>query len=233
MTPGFIKELRHRSLAKIPVSAEAVFKNVYHSGFWGPGDDRFFSGSGSRCPEIVDPYIAAVTRALSSMGYQTNVVDLGCGDFSVGSRIRPFCRGYIACDVVDALIQRNVARFSKDEVEFRLLNIINDDLPKADVAFVRQVFQHLSNRDIKKVLKKLVATYSRLIVTEQVPAGEFVPNLDHRTGADIRVNMPRPSGVVLTEPPFNLAAKQDIVLCEIPRDYAGRKAVIKTNLYKL
>ena len=37
------------------------------------------------------------------------VVDLGCGDFTVGSKIRPLCGAYVACDVAAPVIAWNQA----------------------------------------------------------------------------------------------------------------------------
>jgi hypothetical protein len=130
------------------VDAKDIFTKIYDGGYWGRSknlrDDKYYSGLGSHSCEIVDPYIAAVKGFLLSTDKQLNAVDLGCGDFAVGSQIRPYCNKFIGGDVVERLINRNKERYGKEDAEFCVLDIINDDLPGGDLVFLRQVLQHLS-----------------------------------------------------------------------------------------
>jgi hypothetical protein len=220
------------------VSAKDTFTKIYDEGHWGRSNehgDKYYSGAGSHSDEIVDVYVSAVNDFLMSLDKKPDVVDLGCGDFAVGSRIRPSCGKYIAADVVEGLINQNKERYTKDDVEFRIVDIINDDLPEGDAVFLRQVLQHLSNSDIEKIVAKLSAKYRFMILTEHLPMSDrFVPNLDKPRGPDIRIEIGEEgSGVILTELPFNLMVKQNTVLCEVFNDLAGRKGVIRTNLYEL
>ena len=156
---------------------KGIFTQIYDRGYWGQPEDlgeRYFSGSGSHYAELVDPYIRAVTNALSSLGEKPDAVDLGCGDFAVGSRIRSYCGKYIACDVVEGLVARNRKKYENDDIEFRVVDIVNDELPDGGVVFIREVFQHLSNGDIEKVLPKLLK-YRFAVVSEHLPlAAGFV-----------------------------------------------------------
>ena len=131
----------------------------------GTGADRMtrrrdiFQGLGSHESEVVNAYLSAVTGFLQSFPEKPDVVDLGCGDFAVGSRIRPYCGRYVAADFVEGLIERNKQVYESDNVDFRALDMINDDLPTGDVVFIRQVLQHLSNGEIQKVVAKLPGSY--------------------------------------------------------------------------
>lgn len=216
------------------LSPKEAFDRIYVEGVWGrsaASDQPFYSGSGSHAPSIVEPYVEAVVRFLRSLPEKPDVVDLGCGDFAVGSRVRPYCRRYIACDVVPSLVEFNRHRFSDLEVEFRSLDITSDEWPHAEVAFLRQVLQHLSNTQIHAVLRKLVPRHRHLVVTEHLPDRPgFVPNLDKPIGPHTRLDSGGPpSGVVLTEPPFSLKPVHSEVLCEA-RDYLG---FIRTTHYTL
>jgi hypothetical protein len=242
--PGSILAVRRRYLERKTneflrsASRKDIFTQVYDRAHWGHSaeqEERYYSGHGSHNPEGIDTYVSAVTKFLLSLDGSRNAVDLGCGDFSVGSRIRPYCGRYIACDIVEGLITRNRARYANDNVEFRALDIVGDDLPEGDVVFIRQVFQHLSNRDIENVLVRALAKYPLMVVTEHLPLSDrFVPNLDKLTGPKIRIDIGESrSGIVLTHPPFNLKPKQDVILCEVLEDNVGRNGVsrIRTNLY--
>jgi hypothetical protein len=210
-----------------------VFRRIYEDGIWGASavpNDRFFSGSGSHSPEIVGAYVAGLEKFLRAFPRKPDVVDLGCGDFAVGSQIRSLCATYIACDVVEVLIERNRELFASLDVDFRALDMTTDQLPPGDVVFLRQVLQHLTNRQIQSTIEKIPTTYRYLVLTEHLPtSGKFVPNLDKPVGPHTRIDAGgQPSGVVLTEPPFNLIASRSSVLCEI-RDYLG---VIRTTLHE-
>ena len=199
---------RNRILANAKNRSE-IFSAVYSNKMWGGSGSGFYSGYGSHDDSIVEPYIAAVQAYLESRPSKPDICDLGCGDFSVGSRLRPYCGRYIAADIVPELIAWNKEHYSDAGVEFRQIDIVTDPLPDADVVFIRQVFQHLSNSDIAQTLPKL-SKYSALIVTEDVPRGNFTPNHDKRAGFDVRLSYG--SGVDITEAPFNFRVKSKKVL---------------------
>jgi len=138
-------------------------------------------------------------------------VDLGCGDFGVGSRLLAPDLRYTTIDIVPDLVEYNRKRFAGMSVEFKCLNIIDDELPKGDLCLVRQVLQHLSNAEILRILNKLRA-YRFAIVTEHVYSGPgWHPNVDKPHGPGTRI--PARSGVFLDAPPFYCDAE---TLMELP-----------------
>lgn len=189
-----------------------IFSMIYKDKMWG-GSEDFYSGHGSSDTQIVVPYVAAVKQLLGSFDMPPSACDFGCGDFRVGQQIRPACAAYVGCDLVPELIARNQKRFKDLDVEFRVVDIVTDELPDGDVAFIREVLQHLSNEEIAAVLPKL-AKYRYVVVTEVVPVGDFEPNLDKPAGFDIRAS--RGSGVDLQRGPFNFPVKASRVICEVP-----------------
>ena len=213
------------------LTPQEIFSDIYNKGLWGKSSDptqRFYSGSGSHDSSITAIYVDSVHNFLRSLPNRPNVVDLGCGDFSVGSQIRPLCDKYTACDIVPSLIAFNKQKYQSMDVDFRVVDLISDELPVADVAFIRQVLQHLSNHQIEQVIPKLARSFKFLILTEHLPAEpEFAHNLDKPAGPDIRLGIH--SGVVVTSPPFNLLPIAERQLCEIT-EYGG---LIRTTLYQL
>lgn len=219
-------EPRYKHLA-----TEQVFSTIYEEGVWGTSDDssqRFYSGDGSHNKTIVDPYINSVRAFLSTFEPKPNVVDLGCGDFYVGERVRDMCEEYIACDIVPQLISFNRDKYRSLNVDFRVLDLTKDELPSADIAFLRQVLQHLSNAKIAGALQQISLKYKYLVLTEHLPSvGAFVPNLDMPTGATTRLYAT--SGLILTCQPFNLKVKGEQQLCVAP----GFPGELRTTLYEL
>jgi hypothetical protein len=135
---------------------------------------------------------------------------------------------HTACDIVEPLISFNRERYSSLGVDFRVLDIVGDELPQGDIAFVRQVLQHLSNRQIQNVTNQLAKKYKYLVVTEHVSQAEsFTHNIHQPAGPENRVQIK--SGIVLTSAPFNLKILQEKLLYEVPES----GGVIRTIFYQL
>lgn len=219
----------NRRFAGLP--PQEVFRKVYLDGAWGgarEGGGRFYSGTGSHDAAIVAPYAEAVGAWAARFAAPLDAVDLGCGDFSVGSRIRGFFAGYTACDIVPEVVAANRERFAGRDVDFAVLDIARDELPPGDVVLLRQVLQHLSNDLIARIVPRIAERYRYLILTEHLPpTDDFLPNRDKPTGPGIR--LADGSGVVLTRPPFDLRPTSEEVLLEMP-EFGGR---IRTTAYAL
>jgi 2-polyprenyl-3-methyl-5-hydroxy-6-metoxy-1,4-benzoquinol methylase len=210
---------------------QEIFSEIYEKYLWGKSENPehgYYSGAGSHDKNITTVYLDNVGVFLKSLPTKPNVVDLGCGDFSVGSQIRAYCNNFVACDIVPQLIEHNKQKYVDLNVDFRVLNLVTDELPVGDIIFIRQVLQHLSNEQIQKIIPKLHLNYSYLFLTEHLPISKsFSRNLDMPTGPYIRLAFN--SGVVLTAPPFNLKTLGEQIICE-PEEAGG---IIRTILYKL
>lgn len=212
------------------LSTQQVFEKIYEEGEWGKSgsqDAVYYSGLGSHDPAMIDAYVASVATFLQSLGQKPTAVDIGCGDFNVGSKLRGYCSRYTAVDIASPVIAFNKTRFADADVDFAVLNVIEEKPPRADVIFIRQVLQHLSNSEITRALANIAGQCDHFIVTEHLPAGEFTPNLNKTTGRGIRLR--HGSGVVISEPPFSFAFHEQKVLCEVP----GPGGVIRTTLYSM
>lgn len=212
-----------------------VFTEIYTKGYWGKGKDidQFYSGSGSHEIGITKPYVNALQSVFSHLG-KPDVVDIGCGDFAVGSQLRKYCGGYVAGDIVESLIARNSTMYEDLDIDFRVIDIANDPIPKSTVLVVRQVFQHMSNADILDSISNIAGSCKYMIVTEHLPLDkEFPHNLEKSAGPDIRLYANTPSGVVLTSPPFNLDPIESKVICEVSTDDGVCPSLIQTIMYKM
>ena len=161
---------------------------------------------------------------LQGLTRPVRLVDLGCGDFNVGRQLVDYVDRYVGCDVVPELIERNRREFRYPGLTFEVINAVEDDLPDGDIVCVRQVLQHLNNRQIGAIVGKL-GKYRQWVITEALPGTSFEANVDKAAGEHIR--LVSDSGVVLTEPPFDVKPSDELVLCEVPQ-YGG---VVRTTLY--
>ena len=214
--------------SKTPWPTKDAMQQVYDMHLWGGKDFDFYSGSGSHDSHIIEPYLDAISTFLKSHNKKLTVCDLGCGDFNIGKQLLKYTEKYIAVDIVENLITRNKALFKEDNLEFHCLDIVEDDLPKADCIILRQVLQHLSNAEIETIIKKL-SNYKYVILTEHISTGNFEPNKDIISGQGIRIK--KKSGVDLLKAPFNLKIEEQKVLNETILE--DDKGIIVTTIYTL
>lgn len=178
-----------------------IFTRVYSSNEWGGAPGEFYSGPGSEDPAVAT--YAEIVRNFIKDHRISSVVDLGCGDFRVGSQLQVPGVKYLGLDIVQSLVDRNQSRFGGTDISFGCRDIIKDRLPEAELCLIRQVLQHLSNQEISQILNK-VNMYRYVIITEhRLPAYiKAVPNRDKAHGPDTR--MSDRSGVYPESPPFNV-----------------------------
>lgn len=216
------------------LSTEDIFDNIYNEGIWGKDEEsNSTSGTGSHKAEIVDPYVDVVKKILIENKINS-VADLGCGDFAVGSLLVDYCEIYNAYDVSKVILDRNRSKYQFPNLKFEKLDLSKDKLPHAEIAFVRQVLQHLSNENIKSFVDQLNISknFKYLLITEHLPYNpNFVPNKNKPSGPNIRIAID--SGVILHNEPFNLKFKTMDNVLSINEDTGGFNAVIQTTLYKL
>ncbi|MCH4822096.1 class I SAM-dependent methyltransferase [Gramella lutea] len=214
--------------SKKPWPTKDAMEQVYDQNLWGENDTLFYSGIGSHHPDIIEPYITRISSFLSSFEEPPRVCDLGCGDFNVGKDLVKYTSTYIAADIVESLIVYNSQKFDLENVEFRCLDIATDPLPSGDIVILRQVFQHLSNAEIKSILKKL-NDFKYLILTEHIPQENFESNLDIISGQGTRLK--KKSGIDLTTAPFNFQFIEKQTVLSLPaKDHMG---IIETSIFRL
>ena len=125
--PNIRKKLRHIECRILGVNNdfknmrnEEIFDKIYNEGIWGRDKSMIStSGGGSHIKEIINPYITKVSDFLKKIKPSV-IVDLGCGDFNVGSKFVSLTDRYIACDVSNVILRRNKDKFSSlKNVEFK------------------------------------------------------------------------------------------------------------------
>lgn len=207
LIPASILERRRRKLSAenqrkfADKSVAETFSEIYEKNAWGGERGKFYSGDGSG-EEYATVYAETIRKFISENKIE-RVVDLGCGDFRVASKFVSGAFHYTGCDVVFSLVKHLNETHKNETTEFRCVNIVEDELPDGDLCLIRQVLQHLSNREIAQVLEN-TRKYKYLIVTEHYPnpQTDFEPNLDIPHGPSVRVQFD--SAVVLDKPPFDL-----------------------------
>jgi SAM-dependent methyltransferase len=206
-TPWAIRHLSRRIKRKIrwvrsakqPV--RSVFGEIYKQNLWGGELGNFYSGPGS--DSHAGSLYAEGIKAFIANRHVGSIVDLGCGDFQVASKFLHDAVTYVGVEIVEPLVASNIAKYHTDKVRFTCLDIVEDPLPGGELCLIREVFQHLSNAEILKVLPKL-RQFKFAIYTDYQPclAAPCSPNRDIAHGVDIRIW--RDSALFLDKPPFNM-----------------------------
>lgn len=157
-----------------------------------------------------------------------SVVDIGCGDFNVGSLIYGLFNEYTGIDIVAKLIDHNKERHKAPHLTFMCLDATRDIIPSGDIAIVRQVLQHLGNEDIFRFLRNIRGQFKYLVVIEHVPMGEdWARNLDRLASSSIRLEIN--SGIEIEALPFNFPYHRKLIIAE-SEEFSG---VIRTCVYVL
>jgi len=194
-----------RSLGTATLPMSDAFDHIYKHGLWAnrPGQ---LSGAGSY-GVWAQEYLDFVRKFIRENSIET-IVDVGCGDFNIGSKICGEVRHYTAMDISGYIIERNRDRFAGvANVDFVQADACQVPIPKADLVTIRQILQHLPNAQIEQVLRNVEFSGARFaIIAEHVPSARILkkPNVDISSHSqDIRTRFG--SGVFIEHPPFSRA----------------------------
>jgi SAM-dependent methyltransferase len=179
-----------------------VFSTIYDSSVWGKNDSgQGYSGTGSTMNATV-VYRAFLQDFMKNHAVKS-VVDAGCGDWEFSRLIDWKGIDYKGCDIVPSVIERDKRKYKAPHVSFFVADIVEDDLPAADLLLCKNVLQHLPNRDVSRFLSRL-SKYRHVLLTDGID-GRTLTSDNH----DIVVGQYRPLDV--TAPPFNVQAKKVLV----------------------
>jgi hypothetical protein len=223
-----IREIQHHHWKdEAESSVQDVFTRIYHENKWGGNSGEYSSGSGSSDPSVL-AYVALIKNFIKTNNIKT-VIDLGCGDFKVGSQLQIPGVSYIGIDIVDSLINHNQSSFGNSSVSFLCRDIIKDELPEGELCLIRQVLQHLSNQEIAGILHN-TQKYKYAIITEHYPgpSRHIVPNKDKIHNDSTRLLYD--SAVYLDLPPFNAKVSGVLMDVEIGQPAIRKGERLKTFL---
>lgn len=157
------------------MNIEVMFNHIYNFHLWGKSENEnpFYSGEGSHNIEHISKYIDIVNSFIKEHNIHS-VVDLGCGDFNVGSKI--IVDDYTGCDIVKRLIEYNDEHFSDSTHRFIHLNAVDDELPNGELLLVKECLQHLEVDDVLKIYNKF-KNYKYVIVCDNMNMKSNTPNV--------------------------------------------------------
>jgi hypothetical protein len=104
-----------------------------------------------------------VARALPNLIKALDIrsmLDIPCGDLYWISKIDLGDVSYIGADVVQEVINNNIRKYGSNKRVFAQLDITNSVPPMVDLVFSRDLFVHLSTKDIESSLRNIVESNS-------------------------------------------------------------------------
>ena len=117
---------------------------------------------------------------------------------------------YIGADIVTDLIEKN--KTSYPNFKFKVMNIIEDKLPKVDLIIVRDCFVHLTYENINKSIVNIKNSGSKYLLTTSFIEKE---NIDIPNNGGWRA-------INLLKKPFNLSEYLNVIN-DGPEKYYGDK----------
>ena len=169
--------------------AQAIFSEYYQRNTWGSADSR--SGRGSDLKQTAT--LREVLPKLLSELQVRRLLDVPCGDFHWMSQVPLADVEYIGGDIVPQMVEHNQAHHGREGVTFRHLDLLADELPRADLVLCRDCLVHFSLADIDRAVDRLLASQSTWLLTTVFR--------DRRSNTDIVTGQWRPLN--LLAPPFN------------------------------
>jgi len=174
--------------------AEDIYHQIYESDHWQGG-----SGPGSTADASAE-YRQIVQRLLASIEIR-RVLDVGCGDWQVGSLLDWSGIDYTGVDVVSSVVAADQARFGAPNVRFRVADARTGDLPPADLLLVKDVLQHWPTADVQRFLTATLPRYRYALITNDIASSHFTGVLNQ----DIEMGSWRT--LDLQAPPFELPVR--------------------------
>jgi hypothetical protein len=143
-----------------------VFYNIYKKNLW--SDPESLSGGGSSAA-ATEKIRGALPDLLLTLGVRS-IVDAPCGDFHWMKELRipELLDRYYGIDIVPQIIKSNQDSYPSDKLQFKVLDLVREIVPRADLVLCRHLLIHLPLRDCLRVLRNFKKSGARyLLITTQ------------------------------------------------------------------
>ena len=150
------------------------FTKIYVEGLWGKQDDNymsqrknkiFYSGGGTDHGNDKNDMYRNLLQSYVNKDDVKTVVEIGCGDWEVSSRIDWSSVSYTGYDVAKIVVDYNNENFSKNNIKFICDDIISKNTIKSDLLIVKDVFQHLPASFCKDFIQSITSNFKYNIIT--------------------------------------------------------------------
>jgi len=153
----------------VDVDREEIFTDIFKTQHWGKGIESV-SGPGSDL-HTTQNLRNELPLLIEKFNIKT-ILDAPCGDMNWMKHVlnNVKLKQYIGADIVKPLIEQNILNYKSDNVDFMVLDIVEDKLPKSDLMICRDCLFHLSETEIKKFFKNFIKSNIKYLLTTSMPA---------------------------------------------------------------
>lgn len=164
----------------MPYQYAATFSKIYEINHWGKG-----SGEGSN-PVNAAEYLSVLQTYFDDPRFET-IVDLGCGDWQIMSKLSiPQTKKYIGLDVVPSIIKHHQTHYSAANVRFMGIESLREFKERGisgDLLIVKDVMQHWPNSEIAYFIENILPNFKYALLTNELLEKDNYKNADIRMGA--------------------------------------------------
>jgi SAM-dependent methyltransferase len=152
--------------------ARGTFSRIYDEDAWNGG-----SGAGSA--EDATTFYREVIENLCRARDVRSVLDIGCGDWQLGSLVDWSQVRYVGVDVVPSVIEANRQRYARPGISFEVADARQGELPDADLLLAKDVLQHWPNGDVATFLDAHLRRYRYVLLTNDIASVQWTGPMNH------------------------------------------------------
>ncbi len=131
-----------------PTDRAARFQRIFEENAWGNAESVSGEGSNLERTAVVRARLPGLLRRHGVR----SVLDAPCGDFFWMKAVDLGDVDYIGVDIVPEIISRDVEQYAGPKRQFLMCDLVEDDLPKADLILCRDCLVHLSYAETRRAI---------------------------------------------------------------------------------
>ncbi len=162
---SFMRQMRGYQLGQ---AAQKRFTTIYRRNVFRGNESRSGEGSNLVQTEVIR---REVPLLLGNLGVRT-MLDAPCGDFNWMQHVSLPLDQYIGVDVVEELVAEDIRRYASATRRFLCLDIIGDQLPRADLIFCRDCLVHLNFEQALQALRNFQFSGAEYLLTTTFPGSK-------------------------------------------------------------
>ena len=97
-----------------------------------------------------------------------SMLDIPCGDYNWMKVVDKKC-DYIGADIVEEIVENNQKLYSSDKVSFQIIDMTKGAIPKVDMIFCKDCFQHLSYENVALAINNFKKSGSKYLLVSSFP----------------------------------------------------------------
>lgn len=154
------------------MSVKEKFTEIYEKNLWCSSESVSGGGSEIQNTKVIRRELPVLIQKFGI----TSILDIPCGDWNWMKDVDLCGASYIGADIVDPLIGLNKANYP--HTNFRVLDLINDPLPKVDLIFTRDCLGHLSNDNVSKAIRNCQESGSKYLLATSFTKWDMNPDIE-------------------------------------------------------